>query len=380
MRIAKFVSSRQNNFNALRLIAAIMVLVSHCFALTGRADPFGSLSGQTLGELGVSIFFAISGFLIAKSWSTDPAPWRYALKRGLRLLPALIVAVLVTALIVGPVVSTLSPSSYFASPGVYRYIAENSVLDTINGRLPGVFVQNVYPGAVNGSLWTLPVEAIAYIGAAVLGVLGAFNRRWILAVISFAVLFVGSTLSVTYSSFHVTGAAGGDLTAVLYLAGLFNAGVVLFVMRDRVVLRWDIAAGLLILWIAAFGTEWVRPAALIAIPYLVLTLAYRTPRSVSVITRPGDLSYGIYVYAFPAQQVAAYAFGPKLGPFGMLGVVALPVYGLAFLSWRLIEAPALRLKPRARRALDQRPRLVRAADVDLIGPATSPGYDSKSPS
>ena len=74
---------------------------------------------------------------------------------------------------------------------------------------------------------------------------------------------------------------------------------------------------------------------------------------------------GIYVYAFPAQQVAAYAFGPKLGPFGMLAVVALPVYGLAFLSWRLIlEAPALRLKPRARRAVDRRPTRVRAAAAD----------------
>ena len=363
MRIAEFVSSRQNNFNALRLIAAVMVLVSHCFALTGRAEPFASLSGHTLGELGVSIFFAISGFLIAKSWNTDPAPWRYALKRALRLLPALIVAVLVTALNVGPVVTTLSPSSYFANLGVYRYIAENSVLDTINGRLPGVFVHNVYPDAVSGSLWTLPVEATAYVGAAALGLVGALNRRWVLAAISFALLFVLST-PLTSSSFHVTGAAGGDFSDVLYLGGLFNAGVVLYVLRDRVVLRWDIAAGLLVLWIAAFGTEWARAAAMIAIPYLVLILAYRTPRSVSVITRPGDLSYGIYVYAFPAQQVAAYAFGPKLGPFGMLAVVAIPVYGLAFLSWRLIEAPALRLKPRARRAVDQRPTLVRAAAVD----------------
>jgi len=123
-------------------------------------------------------------------------------------------------------------------------------------------------------------------------------------------------------------------------------------------------AGDRVLWVAAFGTQWVRAAAMIAIPYLVLILAYRTPRSISVITRPGDLSYGIYVYSFPAQQVAAYAFGPKLGPLGMLGVVALPVYGLAFLSWRLIEAPALRLKPRARRAVDQRPTLVQAAVVD----------------
>ncbi len=364
MRIAELVSSRQNNFNALRLIAAIMVLVSHCFTLTGRTEPFAEISGQTLGELGVSIFFAISGFLIAKSWCSDPTPTRYAVKRGLRLLPGLVVAVLVTAVIVGPVVTTLSPGSYFANAGVYRYIAENSVLDTINGRLPGVFVHNVYPYAVNGSLWTLPVEAIAYICAAVLGVIGALTNRRLIAIASFAFLLVVSTLLDSSSSLQVKGVAGADLTIVLYLGALFNAGLLLWVLRDRIVLRWDIAACLLILWIVTFRTEWVDTAATLAIPYLVLCLAYRTPRSISAITRPGDLSYGIYVYAFPAQQVAAHAFGPKLGPFAMFGVVAVPVYAAALLSWRLIEAPALRLKPRATRPAEQRPALVRATAVD----------------
>ena len=226
---------------------------------------------------------------------------------------------------------------------------------------------------MSGSLWTLPVEATAYVGAAALGVVGALNRRWVLAAISFALLFVLST-PLTSSSFHVQ-AAARNFGDVLYLGGLFNAGVVLYVLRDRVVLRWDIAAGLLALWIAAFGTEWIRAAAMIAIPYLVLILAYRTPRSVSVITRPGDLSYGIYVYAFPAQQVAAYAFGPKLGPFGMLAVVALPVYGLAFLSWGLIEAPALRLNPQRE---DRRPAAGAGScnGRRLIGPAPPSGCKS----
>ena len=73
MNLAERVGSRQNNFNALRLIAAVMVLVSHCFALTNRPEPLASISNESFGELGVSIFFAISGFLIARSWSGDPA-------------------------------------------------------------------------------------------------------------------------------------------------------------------------------------------------------------------------------------------------------------------------------------------------------------------
>jgi peptidoglycan/LPS O-acetylase OafA/YrhL len=93
----------------------------------------------------------------------------------------------------------------------------------------------------------------------------------------------------------------------------------------------------------------MHPVALIALPYLVLVLAYRTPSRLGAITRPGDLSYGIYVYAFPAQQLAAYAWGPGLTPGVMLALVALPVYLIALASWRLVEAPALRLKPGAGR-------------------------------
>jgi peptidoglycan/LPS O-acetylase OafA/YrhL len=358
MRIAERAGSRENNFNALRLIAAVMVLVSHCFALTGRPEPFASLSGQTLGGLGVSIFFAISGFLIARSWNADPAPLRFAVKRALRLLPALVLAVLLTALVVGPAVSSLSPSSYLARIDVYRYIGENSVLDTINGRLPGVFVHNVYPAAVNGSLWTLPVETIAYAGVAVLGVLGALRERVMLAILTFAALLVLSTPLVGVGSITVSGPIGGNVSLVLYLGGLFNAGVLLYVLRDRVALRWDIAGVLMIAWIATFDTEWVQTAAMLAIPYLVLVLAYRTPRWLSTITRPGDLSYGIYVYAFPAQQVAAYAWGPRLGPATMLALVAVPVYLLALVSWRLVEAPALRLKRRVTATAESRPALV----------------------
>ncbi len=354
--LAERVGSRENNFDALRLIAAVMVLVSHCFPLTGHAEPLATISNESFGELGVSIFFAISGFLIASSWSHDPKLRRFAAKRGLRLMPGLIVAVLVTALVIGPVVTTLTLSGYFTNTGVYRYIAQNSVLYTVNGRLPGVFVNNVYPYAVNGSLWTLPVEAFAYVGAAVLGILGALRGRAVLLpILTFVVLLVLSMPFAGLNSVDVAGPVSGHIGLILYLGGLFNLGLLLYVLRDRVVLRWDIAAVLLIAWIALANSDWMHPVALLAIPYLVLMLAYRTPRWLSAITRPGDLSYGIYVYAFPAQQVASYAFGPKLGPGTMLAVVAAPVYLVALASWRLVEAPALRLKPRRSRAAEPRP-------------------------
>jgi peptidoglycan/LPS O-acetylase OafA/YrhL len=373
MKLADRVGSRQNNFDALRLIAAVMVLVSHCFPLTGHPEPLASISQESFGELGVSIFFAISGFLIAGSWSHDPALPRFALKRGLRLMPGLWVAVLVTALVIGPAVTTLSVSGYFTDIGVYRYIVQNSVLYTVNGHLPGVFAGNVYPNAVNGSLWTLPVEAFAYLGVVVLGVLGALQgRATVIPLLSFLVLLVLSMPFVGLNSVSVAGPVSGHIGLILYLSALFNLGVLMYVWRERVPLRWDIAAVLLIAWIAVSQGDWMHPVALLAIPYLVLMLAYRTPHSLSVITRPGDLSYGIYVYAFPAQQVAGYAFGPKLGPGGMLAVVAAPVYLVALASWRLIEAPALRRKPRAAARPQPRPAVARSGEPEPAYLGTAP--------
>ena len=218
-----------------------------------------------------------------------------------------------------------------------------------------MFVHNVYPDAVNGSLWTLPVEAIAYLGALALGMVGALRARFALPVLSYLVLLALSTPWLNVSSIDVSGPVGGHLGLVLFLGGLFNGSLLLYVLRERVVLRWDIATGLLIAWIATANTDWVHTVAMLALPYLVLVLAYRTPDWVSVVTRPGDLSYGIYVYSFPAQQVAAYIWGPTLSPGAMLAVVAPPVYLLAFLSWHFVEAPALALKRRLTRTEDPRP-------------------------
>src|SRR3954453_4734939 len=123
------------------------------------------------------MFFAMSGFLIARSWSEDPEPGRYALKRALRLLPALAVAVAFTTFVVGPLFTTLSLADYLTDPQTWFYFVRASLLVTISGHLPGVFGENVYPNAVNGSLWTLRGEAGRSVMGAVPGWLGIGRHR-----------------------------------------------------------------------------------------------------------------------------------------------------------------------------------------------------------
>ena len=82
MNLRRRLENRDNNFDVLRLVAAVLVLLSHCYPLTGHAEPFAELTGVTLGEVGVVMFFAMSGFLIAKSWTDEPEPGRYFFKRA----------------------------------------------------------------------------------------------------------------------------------------------------------------------------------------------------------------------------------------------------------------------------------------------------------
>lgn len=345
MRLADVTASRENNFDVLRLAAAMAVLLAHCFALTATPNP--DLSGLFVAVVtqGVPVFFAISGFLIARSWLSDPQLAVYAGKRALRLIPALIVAVGITAFVVGPIFTSLPTADYLTDPTPYLYVLRCAVLVTFAGTLPGVFTDNPYPDAVNGSLWTLPVEASAY---AVVGVLGLalLIRNWGLPA-AFAAALVLSSPPVDLNEFVPIGdsASGADAALVMSLLAVFLAGSLLYVHRRRVTLSWPLFAVLSAVWIALSGSGWAHVAEPLLLPYLVLVAAYRTPAALRTVTRPGDVSYGVYIYAFPIQQMIA-ATWTGVRPLEMFAIAAPTAYACGFASWTLIERRALALKSR----------------------------------
>jgi peptidoglycan/LPS O-acetylase OafA/YrhL len=340
--------NRDNNFDVLRLFAAGLVLWSHCYPLTGNQEPLAKVAGVTGGEIGVVMFFAMSGFLIARSWTEDPDPGRYALKRALRLLPALAVAVAFTTFVVGPLFTTLSLGGYLTDPETWFYFARASLLVTISGHLPGVFVDNVYPTAVNGSLWTLPVEAGCYVMVAVLGWLGIVRRSGLLLAGALLCLLAVTPLSPLANAVGDT-AAGGNTPIVLQLIGTFLLGALFYALRARLRLSWLVLAALALLWVLAWNGEWTALTTVLLFSYGTLVLAFRTPAGLRRVAAPGDVSYGVYVYAFPVQQSLWALWGTGLSPGVMFAIAAPVTYLLALLSWRVIERPALRLKRRGRR-------------------------------
>lgn len=352
-----------NNFDVLRLLAAACVVFAHSFLVVGTTAPIPDVFGIEYGQLGLVIFFSISGFLVARSWDYDPTLFTFTMKRILRLFPALIVVLLLTA-VLGLFLTSMGFSEYLQDPRTKLYVLSNAVLQR-DDFLPGLFDTNPIPD-VNRSLWTIPLEFKAYILIAVLGLMGFF-RRTPVAMVLFAVL-TALLLTATVRnwlpyannataflannqmpSVIVAQARAGELFVVLQPFAAFVIAAMLYRVRTWVPLSWwlvALAAGIWLLTsVLGDSTQTTRVAATWVLPFIVLVAAYRTQKWFSLPSRMGDYSYGIYLFAFPIQQTIVHLVDPDSGWVVML--VTTPIVLLvAMLSWHFVEAPSLTLKQR----------------------------------
>ncbi|HKT18722.1 MAG TPA: acyltransferase [Stellaceae bacterium] len=332
---------RHNNFDALRLIAAVSVIFSHAFLIgEGTQDPeplYWATGGQTvLGVVGVFVFFTISGYLVSQSFEATGAPLRFLAKRGLRIYPGLLACLLLSAFIMGPLLTDLPLGAYFRSSAVYSYVASNFAMILPTNTLPGVAFTGYGAGSVvDGPLWTLPSEVAMYLMVCVLGTLGALRLRVILPL-----LLVGlcGLWFDTASSEYFIGSA-------LWLLPFFAAGMALYRLRDRPILHGAAALAAL----AALAVSAWLHAFILLFPifgsYLVIYLAFARWLPVLRAARFGDLSYGLYIYGWPIEQWLTRLQGGTLA-WSTLFALALPLSALAaLLSWHMVESRALRLKP-----------------------------------
>ncbi len=332
---------RHNNFDALRLVAAVSVIFSHAFLIgEDRLDiePLMRLTGgQTvLGTVGVFVFFTISGFLVSASFEATGSAPRFLVKRALRIYPGLLVCLLVTALILGPLVSDLPATAYFRKPGIFGYVASNFVMVMPANTLPGVVFSGYTAGAVvDGPLWTLPCEVLMYLVLCALGVLRRLDLRVMLALVSIGLVCIW--LDTASSDYFIGGA--------LWLMPFFAAGMALYRLRASGLFRGRVALAALLGLLASVPLH----AFILLFPifgsYLVIYLALERRLPVFPAARFGDLSYGLYIYGWPVEQVLVRLDGGAMA-WQKLFALAFPIAAIiAFLSWHLVEARALRLKP-----------------------------------
>ncbi|MHB1561125.1 MAG: acyltransferase family protein [Isosphaeraceae bacterium] len=356
MSLAALCESRAgNNFDFLRLNLALLVIVSHSWLLIGRnpSDPMMlATHGQMdSGAVAVNAFFIISGFLIAQSW-TRSSGWRdFLARRVLRIYPGFLMAAALSALIFAPMIEP-DPGAYWRSFDPSRFLLG---LLELRMRTPETV-------GVNGSLWTVRYEFLCYLGIMGLGLARALPRRgWILGVLAatMAALAAQEIFGLRVDD-HRAGWVLGYFVRLSRLSSNFLAGTVFFLYRDRVVLSargtWLAASA----FAAMAAQPWVNvlPAAFPVVGgYLVLAIAYLPARWMHDWARRCDLSYGIYLYGYPIQQVVILLLGgpteagrSSLSPWVVFAASVPPTVLAAAASWWLVEAPTMRV----RRALAER--------------------------
>ena len=340
---------RKNNFTFLRLLFAVLVIVSHSFELIDGdrhrellTSLFHTLS---FGELAVDGFFLVSGFLIVQSWQHKPAFISFCTKRIRRIYPAFIVASLLCAIVVGPLGSA-DPGLYFQQFQPWPFL-KGMLLARVPVVPLHVFEGQPYP-SVNGAMWTIGYELRCYLVVALCGVCGIAGRRftWLfLGTIAFALSLVpgiGQPLAAQCPGLI----CGNFLTWMQFLA-FFSAGACFYLFRDRIAYKtsWAcLAAGILLVCMFWLASAQIALATFGA--YILFWFAFRQGPWLAQWRTAPDISYGVYLYGWPIQKLLIW-YIPALSPW----IVLLLACGLScicgLLSWYLVERPFLQHQNRS---------------------------------
>ncbi|MGC4772234.1 acyltransferase family protein [Micromonospora sp. DT44] len=369
--LADLLSGRSNGIGLIRLCLAVGVVLSHSKPLGFGANDLGyHLTGRqtNVGTMAVYGFFVLSGLLITRS-ARRTGIIRYAWHRALRIFPGLWVCLLITALVVAPLVALRehgTTAGFFDNAwdrgGPLAYLQANwwtgvrqyGIQDLLKATTP--WGEKSGSSVFNGALWSLKYEMFCYVVVGVLAVTAVLRnaRRFVLFL---TVALYLSILQDWVSSGQFSGPAStaswsfdSPLVGVMsfhyivYLGFLFAFGATLDLYRERVPINdalgigSAVALGLSLLFGGFFAIG------LPAFAYLLVWLSVRMPRQLHWVGRKNDYSYGIYIYGFVGQQVMASLGWSRWGyvPFAAMSLAV--AFVAAFVSWKLVERPALRLK------------------------------------
>lgn len=337
----KAFDGRNNSLNLIRFLLALAVLVHHSWPLSGRAEE-PSFAGDTLGGWAVAGFFVVSGYLITASRYSNPLG-EYLVHRIARIMPAFIVCLIVVAAVFAPLGWYTAKGTFdgFLTTGTtpFNYVFSNLGLKMLTYDVGGTPLNVPYGGAWNGSLWSLYYEFYCYLIVAFIGLFAIFRRSpW-----PVTVLFAGSVVVHAQTADLVPYTQGNfDLDLLFRLLPFFLGGAVLQAWRHRIGIHWvaGVVCSFLSVLITALIPGWGGAASAVFIAYAIFWIASWLP-SPTLVQR-NDVSYGLYIYAFPVQQGLAMAGVHTYGLVPFMLAATLGTLPLAIASWVLIERPIMR--------------------------------------
>lgn len=327
-------------FNFMRLALAILILGAHSSWIAGKdiTQDWVGLHGLFLLSL-VPAFFALSGFLVTGSALRTNAVRPFIALRLIRIVPALFVEVVLSAIIFGPLLTTYALSDYFTDVRFFEYFG--NIVGRIRFELPGLFEANPVPHIVNVNLWTLKPEFYCYILMAAMLALNVFRSRELFT--GFLALMIVVATIASYAFGFGISEGNYHWTIIVFF---FFVGCATFQWREYIRLHWALFAASAAISVAIMSMD--RQLAFLVTPFFTYCVVYigmlplRLPKAITRF----DVSYGIYLYGFPIQQTLVSQFEWTHHNGLVLFLVAAPLTILfASLSWVFVEKPFLKLKP-----------------------------------
>lgn len=335
-------AGRNNNFDLIRFIAATLVIFSHSYWLTGNEanEPMGKFCGiVNFGSLGLKVFFAISGYLITKSLYRQPSLNSFVWARLLRIFPALLFAGIFCSLVIGPICTTLPLAQYFANSDIYYFVLHMATLHGNFYVLKSVFASNLISISVDVPLWTLPAELFMYFCVLLWGVVLVLLKK------QFKDLLLLPLIIIVYIIWWGI-PNSPEFGKYLSSWGLvFFLGAMCYLFRHKIIVSIPLLLAMCVFFIVLFHFRFpfIDTVLNIVVIYGIMVFSYHPKLQVKGFHKLGDLSYGLYIYAFPIQQLLALKF-PALKPVEHFLLSFPPTLAIAALSWYFVEKPMLGLK------------------------------------
>ncbi|WP_285247167.1 acyltransferase [Pseudarthrobacter sp. efr-133-R2A-89] len=321
---------RDNALNLIRLCLAVLVIVSHAFPIAGFG-PDPALGGLGLGSFAVGGFFAISGYLITQSRFRSDLKG-YTIRRALRILPGYWACLVFTSVVAAGLAGVVRGGWSAVEAG--KFIGFDAVMVKAGGSDIGTTLTGLpYPGAWNGSLWTLRFEVLCYIVVGAALTVGFVRRQQLVFPAAFAVATAAS-LAV-----HMSG-VGGVPADLALLVPFFAAGATLRAYAHKLPVSASLALASLVALAAVLAAGQGKSLSALPVAYLMLWLGIVIPKRFADLCKRDDFSYGTYLYAFPMQQWLVIGGAARFGPAAFIGLSILATAPFAVLSWFLVEQPS----------------------------------------
>lgn len=331
----------------MRIILSIAVVLWHSYPIVYGSEARNAvpLFLQPFVAVILPMFFALSGFLVAGSLLRCKTLISFLGLRMIRIFPALIVEVCISAILIGPLLTTVPLREYFTDDLFFRYFFNS--IGHIQYQLPGMFPGNPIPRTVNGQLWTVPFELVCYVSLAVFVFFLGKNKPWLfLAFVAGLILWdsydaLAQFVSPSESQEVMIDRFRISVSGILLVAA-FGAGVAMYMLRERLPYSQLLGAISFTISIAAlyFGLDWF---AVIAASYTTVWLGL-TNLPKPFFLKYADYSYGIFLYGFVVQQAVVQLlpdFSEWYWNFGITMVFLVP---LAAFSWHFVEKPCQKMK------------------------------------